>query len=58
MIGNLTRMPQCKDVFNELEGLYGVRFHIPPYAEYSTAIGAALTYLKNKGKKMPKQFVG
>ncbi len=51
LIGNLTRMPQCKKVFNELEGLYGVRFHIPPYAEYSTAIGAALTYLKNNEKK-------
>ena len=51
MIGNLTRMPQCKDVFNELEGLYGVRFHIPPYAEYSTAIGAALSYIKGKVKK-------
>ena len=51
MIGNLTRLPQCKEVFNELEGLYGVRFHIPPYAEYSTAIGAALTYIKKKAKK-------
>jgi type II pantothenate kinase len=44
-------MPQCREVFDELEGLYGVRFHIPPYAEYSTAIGAALTYINNKDKK-------
>lgn len=51
LIGNLTRMPQCRTIFSELEGLYGVRFHIPPYAEYSTAIGAALTYFKNKGNK-------
>ena len=51
LIGNLTRMPQCRGVFDELEGLYGVRFHIPPYAEYSTAIGAALSYFNSKKKK-------
>ncbi len=52
MIGNLTRLPQCKDVFTELEGLYGVRFHIPPYAVYATAIGAALSYIKGKAMKV------
>ncbi len=44
LIGNLARLPQCKRVFDELEQLYGVRFHIPEYAEFSTAIGAALSY--------------
>ena len=51
LIGNLTLMPQCHIVFPELEALYNVRFHIPPYAEYCTAIGAALAYCdKKKGK--------
>lgn len=44
LIGNLTLMPQCHDIFPELERLYGVKFHIPPHAEYCTAIGAALSY--------------
>lgn len=47
MIGNLTLLPQCKEVFDMMEALYGVRFHIPKCAEFSTAIGAALSY---KGK--------
>lgn len=42
MIGNLSRLPQCKDVFSMMEQLYGVRFHIPSYSEYATVIGAAL----------------
>lgn len=44
LIGNLTKLPQCKEVFPKIEDLYHVRFHIPPYAEYRTAIGAALAY--------------
>ena len=44
MIGNLTRLPMCERVFAENVKLYGVRFHIPHYAEFSTAIGAALNY--------------
>lgn len=44
MIGNLTRLPLCKSVFAENIKMYGVRFHIPHYAEFSTAIGAALSY--------------
>ena len=44
LIGNLTLLPQCKDIFPALEKLYKVRFHIPKYAEFCTAIGAALAY--------------
>lgn len=44
LIGNLSLLPQCKEVFPALEKLYGVRFHIPKYSEYCTAIGAALAY--------------
>lgn len=45
LIGNMTLLPQCRRVFPELEELYQVRFHIPPYAEYCTAIGAALSFI-------------
>ena len=44
LIGNLTLLPQCKDIFPPLEKLYDVRFHIPKYSQYCTAIGAALAY--------------
>ena len=45
LIGNLTQLPQCKEIFPKLEEMYGVRFLIPKYSEYRTAIGAALTYI-------------
>lgn len=44
LIGNLSLLPQCKDVFPALEKLYDIRFHIPKYSQYCTAIGAALSY--------------
>ena len=44
LIGNLSLLPQCKDIFPQLEKLYNVRFHIPTYSEFCTAIGAALAY--------------
>ena len=44
LIGNLTLLPQCKDVFPPLEKLYNIHFHIPKYSQYCTAIGAALSY--------------
>ena len=47
LIGNLTLIPQCKDIYPMLEKLYGVRFHIPKYAEFCTAIGAALNYKRD-----------
>ena len=46
LIGNLSLLPQCKEIFPALEKLYKVRFHIPKYSEYCTAIGAALAYGK------------
>lgn len=48
LIGNLTLLPQCKDVFPPLEQLYNIRFHIPKYSQYCTAIGAALSYREEK----------
>lgn len=44
LIGNLTLLPQCKVVFPAMEKLYKVRFIIPKYSEFCTAIGAALAY--------------
>lgn len=46
MIGNLSLLPQCKELFPILEDMYDVRFHIPTHSEFSTAIGAALYYFK------------
>ena len=48
MIGNLTLLPQTRVVFSMLEQLYGVRFHIPKHSEFSTAIGAAMSYIKKQ----------
>ena len=48
LIGNLSLLPQCKEVFPALEKLYDIRFHIPKYSQYCTAIGAALDYYKQK----------
>jgi len=51
MIGNLSLLPQCADVFPMIEKLYKVHFRIPKYSQYCTAIGAALDYVyKNKRK--------
>lgn len=46
LIGQLTLMPQCRELYPKLETLYGVKFHIPKYSEYCTAIGAALAFNK------------
>lgn len=43
-IGNLTRLPECGEIFPIIEDLYGVRFHIPAHSQYCTALGAALAY--------------
>jgi type II pantothenate kinase len=42
LIGNLAKLPQCAEVFPVMEQMYGCRFHIPEYAEFRTALGAAL----------------
>ena len=44
LIGNLTRLQQCGEVFPILEKMFNVRFLIPKYAEYRTAVGAALAF--------------
>jgi type II pantothenate kinase len=42
MTGNLVKVKQAQHIFHELSKLYEVRFHTPKYAEYCTAIGAAI----------------
>ncbi len=42
LIGNLTTIPYCKSIFKELGELFNFNFIIPEYAEYGTAMGAAL----------------
>ena len=37
-------MPQCKEIFPVMEEMYQCHFWIPEYAEYRTALGAALAY--------------
>ena len=44
LIGKLTELTSCKYVFPMMERLYNVYFHIPKYAPYCTALGAALSY--------------
>lgn len=48
MIGNLTLLPQCREVYSAMEKLYGVHFRIPKYSEFCTAIGAALDYYRER----------
>lgn len=50
LIGNLTLLPLCQEVYPAMEKLYGVRFHIPKYSEFCTAIGAALDYRRKNNK--------
>lgn len=51
LIGNLTLLPMCREIYPQMEKLYGVSFHIPKYSEFCTAIGAALDYKRKKQKR-------
>ena len=42
LTGNLTALPQAKDIFNSLNNFFGVNFIIPENARFGTVIGAAL----------------
>ena len=48
LIGNLTLLPACQEIFPAIGKLYGVRFHIPQHSEFCTAIGAGLNYFNQK----------
>lgn len=55
LTGTLSQVPFAKKVFNALHKMHGVRFILPPNAIYATATGAALSYLKDHGKKRSKR---
>lgn len=42
LTGNLTNVPQSAAIFDRLQQLYNVKFHVPTNAEFATAAGAAL----------------
>lgn len=48
LIGNLSLLPLCREVYPTMEKVYGVRFHVPKYSEFCTAIGAALDYKRQQ----------
>lgn len=48
LIGNLSLLPLRREVYPAMEKVYGVRFHVPKYSEFCTAIGAALDYKRQQ----------
>lgn len=50
LIGNLSLLPVCREVYPAMEKVYGVRFHVPKYSEFCTAIGAALDYKRQQNR--------
>ncbi|HBL84464.1 MAG: pantothenate kinase [Clostridiales bacterium GWF2_38_85] len=44
LTGNLTTIPQAKEIFAKLSAMFGYRFHMSENAQFGTVIGAALTY--------------
>lgn len=54
LTGNLTNVPQAEPIFKRLGEIFEVRFITPPNAEYSTAVGAAISFVEG----MPFQEIG
>ncbi len=46
LTGNLTNVPQSEHIFQQLSKLYDVHFQTPANAEYATAVGAAICFIK------------
>ncbi len=46
LTGNLTNVPQSREIFSELGKLFEVNFITPVNAEYATAAGAAISYVQ------------
>lgn len=51
LTGKLAKIPVADGVFEKLSNLFKINFHLPELAEYSTAIGAAIS-LSNKDNKL------
>lgn len=46
LTGALTTLPQAREIFDFLQGLYNIEFIIPDNAVFATAIGAAIPHIK------------
>ena len=44
LIGNLSNLNQCKEKFDSMSKMFGVRFMIPEKSQYATVIGTALMH--------------
>lgn len=47
LTGNLTNVPQTREIFDNLGDIFNAKFHIPEHAEYATATGAAIICSKD-----------
>lgn len=54
LTGNLVNVPQSMEIFNLLDKIFNVKFHIPANAEYATACGATIAY----ARKIPFTEIG
>lgn len=45
LTGNLTNVPQSREIFKNLSRLFQVDFITPEHAEYATAVGAAISFV-------------
>ena len=48
MTGNLTKMPQAKEMFDSMSELFGKKYILPDLSNFATVIGAALIGLSKK----------
>jgi type II pantothenate kinase len=51
LTGNLTTIPQAKEIFGEMSRLFGKNYIIPKYSNFATVIGAALSELNRIGAR-------
>jgi len=52
LIGNLSCIRICVDVFDQLRDLFNINFIIPKHSEYGTALGAALAERRGRFAKL------
>ncbi len=52
--GNMTNIPQAKEILTTLNDTFETTFLLPEHAQYATVIGAALSELKRRGMHVCK----
>ena len=55
LIGNLSLLPLCREVYPAMEKVYGVRFHVPKYSEFCTRLQAS-TKIEHKNTSIKALF--